>query len=91
MHLKKNFEGFRGIIYLFALTALSFLFYAGDNPPGGSPGSDHVLVGNTQQIPLLVTQLDTSFSYRFHTGCHVVVSIQIQINQEISLHHLQFF
>ena len=80
MHLKKNLlRIYRAIIYLLALTALSFLFYAGDDPPGGSPGSDHVLVGNTQQIPLLVTQLDTGLSYRFHTGGHVVVSIQIQI------------
>ena len=41
------------------LTALVLLLLldAGDDPPGGSPGPDHVLVGDRQEISLLHCQL----------------------------------
>ena len=41
------------------LAALVFLllFDAGDNPPAGAPGSDDVLVGDGEEVPLLHREL----------------------------------
>ena len=38
----------------FLLTGLAFLLDGRNDPPGGSSGADNILVGNGQEVSLLV-------------------------------------
>ena len=53
------------------LAALVFLllFDAGDDPPAGAPGSDDVLVGHGEEVPLLHRQLHVERGHVLH-GLH---------------------
>ena len=61
---------------LFTLAALSLLLYTGDHSPARPTGTDHVFVGDGQQVPLLIRQLVGSFGDRLHACRHVVVPNQ---------------
>lgn len=43
--------------------------------PGGAPGTDHVLVGHRQQVPLLVSQLLLALRHECNVGDHVFVAL----------------
>lgn len=78
---------------LFLLVALGFLFNAGDDSPGGAAGSHHVLVGDGQQVPLLVGELVPLFSHCLHGSSHVIIALcllgQLSFLYQITLIHLR--
>ena len=56
-----------------------------------SPSSHHVLVGNTEEVPLLVGELSPGLGDGLHGGSHVIVPLSLlgelsALNQFILLH-----
>ena len=60
---------------LLPLGALRLLFNGGDDAPRGPAGAHHVLVGDGQEVPLLVGQLGAGLGDGLHAGRHVVVAL----------------
>ena len=60
---------------LLLLGALRLLLNGGDDPPAGAPGADHVLIGDGQEVPLLVGELRPRLGHALHRGGHVVIAL----------------
>lgn len=60
---------------LLLLIPLCFLLNAGDDAPGGAAGAHHVLVGDREQISLLVGEFVPLFRDGLHGGGHVVIAL----------------
>ena len=74
---------------LLPLAALGLLLNARDDAPRRAASADHILVGDREQVPLLVAQLVARLGDLLHCGRHVVVSLGL-LGQLCSL-HLFFF
>ena len=63
-----------GDVLLRAL-GLLLLLNGGDDAPGGTSGTDDVLVGNGQQVALVDGQLTAELGNLLHVGDHLIVTL----------------
>lgn len=61
----------------FVIPLFGFVLDAGDDPPRRALAPHHVLVGNGQEVALLVGQLVPVFHHRLHEVCHVLVALSL--------------
>lgn len=55
--------------------AIRLVFQAGHHPPGRPPGTNHILVGNWQQVAFIVLEFGLALCDGLHACSHVIVAL----------------
>lgn len=63
---------------LLLLATLGLLLDRGDDSPRGTASSDHVLVGDREEVALLVRELSSELGHLLHGLGHVIVTLGLK-------------